>query len=76
MNKEVQNILMDTLPIGNGNVDPVIDRLGISKRTLQRRLKKNGFSFRQILDGTRFRLENDFLRQGQISKTEIAYRLG
>ncbi|MGB2234710.1 MAG: helix-turn-helix transcriptional regulator [Candidatus Puniceispirillum sp.] len=74
--EEVQNILMDTLSVGNGTVDPVIERLGISKRTLQRRLKKDGLSFRQVLDDTRFRLANDFLRQGKISKTEIAYRLG
>ena len=74
--EEVQTILMHTLSVGNGTVDPVIERLGISKRTLQRRLKKDGLSFRQILDDTRFRLANDFLRQGRISKTEIAYRLG
>lgn len=74
--EEVQTILMDTLSVGNGTVDPVTERLGISKRTLQRRLKKDGLSFRQILDDTRFRLANDFLRQGKISKTEIAYRLG
>ena len=74
--EEVQNILMETLSVVNGTVDPVIERLGISKRTLQRRLKKDGLSFRQILDDTRFRLANDFLRQGKISKTEIAYRLG
>ena len=74
--EEVQNILMNTLPAGNGTVDPVIERLGISKRTLQRCLKKDGLSFRQVLNDTRFRLANNFLRQGKISKTEIAYRLG
>jgi len=74
--EEVQSILMHTLSVGNGTVDPVIERMGISKRTLQRRLKKDGLSFRQVLNDTRFRLANNFLRQGKISKTEIAYRLG
>lgn len=74
--KDVFSILMETLPMGNGMIDPVIERMGISKRTLQRRLKKDGISFREILDETRFWLASEFLKQGDMSKTKIAYRLG
>ena len=73
---DIFSILIETLPMGNGTVEPVIERLGISRRTLQRRLKKNGISFREILNETRFWLASEFLKQGNLSKTEIAYRLG
>lgn len=74
--QEVYGVLMETLPMGNGKFDTVIERMEISKRTLQRRLKKDGISFREILDETRFWLATEFMKQGDISKTEIAYRLG
>ncbi|WP_438996004.1 helix-turn-helix domain-containing protein [Candidatus Puniceispirillum sp.] len=74
--KDVFSILIETLPMGNGTIDPVIERMGISKRTLQRRLKKDGISFRELLNETRFWLASEFLKQGDMSKTEIAYRLG
>ena len=57
-------------------IDHVIERIGIGKRTLQRRLKQDGVSFRQVLDEARFKLATEFIRKGEMSKTEIAYRLG
>ena len=76
LHKQVHDILMEELPVGYVMIDHVIDRIGIGKRTLQRRLKKDGVSFRQVLDEARFKLAAEFLRQGDMSKTEIAYLLG
>lgn len=46
MHNQVREILMEELPLGYVRMDYVIDRIGIGKRTLQRRLKKDGVSFR------------------------------
>ena len=62
--EEVQIILMHTLSDGNGTIYRVIERMGISKRTLQRRRKKDGLSFRQVLNDTRFRLANNVFMTG------------
>ena len=50
--------------------------LGITPRTMQRKLQEAGLSFQQVLDGTRHELALDYLRRGQLSIAEVAFMLG
>lgn len=50
--------------------------LGMSERTLQRRLEAEGASFRQILDDTRKDLAQNYFEQGDLALAHIAYLLG
>ena len=50
--------------------------LGLSSRTLQRRLDDCGTPFEQILDDRRHQLATAWLRDERISVTEVAMRLG
>ena len=50
--------------------------LGVSVRTLQRRLGDRDMSFREISDMTRQKLAELFLRDGSIPIADISYRLG
>lgn len=50
--------------------------LGMSTRTLNRRLEMSGFSFRQILEQSLQQRTEALLKQGQLSRGEIAERLG
>lgn len=50
--------------------------LGLSSRTLQRRLDDSGTPFEQILDDRRHQLATAWLRDERISVTEVAMRLG
>lgn len=50
--------------------------LGLSSRTLQRRLDDYGTPFEQILDDRRHQLATAWLRDERISVTEVAMRLG
>lgn len=50
--------------------------LGMSSRTLNRRLEKNGVSFRQLLDHSLRKRTRIYLAQGTMSRGEIAERLG
>lgn len=52
------------------------DLIGMSNRTLQRRLAENGTSFNQLLDQTRFDLAKQLLQDESIKVTEICYELG
>lgn len=54
----------------------VADRLGMSVRTLDRRLADAGLSWQQLLDGLRAQLAQEFLSEGQLTVQDIANRLG
>ena len=51
-------------------------RLGLTSRTLRRRLADEGTTFRRLVDELRLSLAEEWLRAGSLSVTEIAYRLG
>jgi AraC-like DNA-binding protein len=50
--------------------------LGLSPRTLQRKLAEAGASFQGVLDDARYALARDYLRQGSLSLIDIAFLLG
>jgi len=50
--------------------------LGMSERTLQRRLAAEGTSFQRLLDDTRRELARHYLGQRNLSLADIAYLLG
>jgi AraC-like DNA-binding protein len=56
-------------------VDSVARALGLSRQTLYRRLKAEGTTFEQVLDGLRHRLALEHLRQG-LGVKQTAWRLG
>ena len=69
-------VLTEALPSGQGGVDTVARRLAVSSRTLQRRLRSEGTSFKAVVDDTRESLARHYLRRTQMTATEIAYLLG
>jgi AraC-like DNA-binding protein len=50
--------------------------LGMSERTLQRRLEDENTSYRRILDDTRKELARNYFEQGDVSLTHMSYLLG
>lgn len=54
----------------------VADRLGISLRTLDRRMAEQGLSWQQLLDDTRQQLAQDYLTITDMTVAEISQRLG
>ena len=51
-------------------------RLGVSVRTLQRRLEERGLHFQQLLDETRAMLARDHLRNRSLRITDVAMLFG
>ncbi|MCO4747391.1 MAG: helix-turn-helix domain-containing protein [Proteobacteria bacterium] len=74
--ERTQAVLMEGLPSGQFGMQTVARRLAVSSRTLQRRLRGEGTSFKEVVDGTREDLAKNYLRRTQLSGTEIAYLLG
>jgi AraC-like DNA-binding protein len=72
----VSAALQPRLTTGDARLAPVAAELGLSARTLQRKLADAGASFQQVLDAVRFRLAQDYLRQRHLSLVDIAFKLG
>ncbi|MCK0154868.1 AraC family transcriptional regulator [Alcanivorax sp. S6407] len=54
----------------------VADRLGISLRTLDRRMAEQGLSWQELLDETRQQLAQDYLKITDMTVADISQRLG
>lgn len=69
-------ILLECLPSGEAELKAAARRMGMSGRTLQRRLGEEGVTFRQLVRSTRERLALHYLKNTSIPYTEIAFLLG
>ncbi len=72
----VENAIAASLPHGEMHVDTVAAQLGMSERTLARRLASEGHSFSRILDRLRWTLARRYLAETEMSISEIAWLLG
>ncbi|MDR6215059.1 AraC family transcriptional regulator ligand-binding domain-containing protein [Paracidovorax wautersii] len=74
--ERVRSLLLELIPSNAATVDVVTRRLGMSKRTLQRRLEAEGASFRALLNASRENLARHYLHNTTLSGGEIAFLLG
>ena len=72
----VRSVLMEAMPAGVPEVNTVARRLGISARTLQRKLGAEGTSFQQELRDLRERLARHYLQTTMHTSAEISFLLG
>jgi AraC-like DNA-binding protein len=73
---EVKHLLLRLLPSGQASQLTVASRMNRSTSTLQRQLRAEGTNYREICDGTRKSLAEQYVRDGEYSLGEIAYQLG
>ena len=74
--ERTRSVLLESLPSGEVSIEETARRLGLSPRTLQRRLKHENTSFKEIVRMTRKDLAHHYLTNTQISYPEIAYLIG
>ena len=72
----VRAILMEGLPSGQVDTGYVAKRLGVSQRSLQRKLAAERSSFQSELHALRARLADSYLSKTALSGPEIAFLLG
>ncbi|MBY5973800.1 AraC family transcriptional regulator [Ferrimonas balearica] len=73
--QRLARVLEDLLPAGQVSVAAAAERLGLSDRSLQRRLQAEETSFQAELDGVRARLARLYLARGDLSTEEISHLL-
>jgi len=72
---QVQELLLRLLPEGRTGIDDVADQLFLDRRALQRKLKAEDTSFRDILEETRKTLAVHYIKE-ETRMVEIAHLLG
>ena len=72
----VENAIAPLLPHGEATIDNVAQRLGLSTRTLSRRLATENVTFVEILSELRRELANRYLREPHRKVAEVAWLVG
>ncbi|MCR8913744.1 AraC family transcriptional regulator [Marinobacter panjinensis] len=72
----VKHSIRNQLMHGITRQDMVADHLGMTSRTLQRKLSQEGVTYQQLLDEVRQAMAEDFLANSTLGIPEIALRLG
>lgn len=73
---EVEAAIRAELYSGPAHVEVICSRLGISRSTMQRRLREEGYVFQDILDSVRFDLATRYLTKSTFSLSEISRMIG
>ena len=72
----VKAAILDQLPSGNVTESSVAEALHISNRTMQRQLQAENTNFKSLLNEVRSELADKYIRDNQLSLTEISFLLG
>ena len=76
MTDRTGSMLLECLPSGEATLQQTARRLGVSARTLQRRLTEEGVTFRNVVQTTRERLAQHYLSKTALPHREISFLLG
>lgn len=72
----MRSSLIELLPIGYSSIEEVSAKLGISKRTLQRKLYDEKTTFQKQLNHTRELLAKNYIKNTDMISDDIAFLLG
>jgi AraC-like DNA-binding protein len=73
---EVRELLVDLLPSGKSTQATIARRMNRSLSTLQRQLQNEGTSYQEIREETRSALAREYVRDEDLSLSQVAYMLG
>lgn len=73
---DVENLIRDALPSGIPGVEQIGQIMGMSRRTLTRRLSENGLTFRDLIKRIQEEVSKELLRNPERSIAEIAFETG
>jgi AraC-like DNA-binding protein len=76
VSSRVQQALLEALPNGAPTKEVIARKLAMSPRNLQRHLADEGTSFKILLNQARIDLARNYIEEGRLSVTEIAFVLG
>jgi AraC-like DNA-binding protein len=72
----VRSALLELLPSGQSSIENVVKKLGVSKRTLQRRLSDESTTFQKELNQIREGLARHYFKNSNMSSAEVSFLIG
>ena len=76
LTERVQSLIAGQLASGEPSAERIARTLHMSRRTLTRKLEREGTSFKALLEDTRHRLALRYVSNRELGLTEIAFLLG
>ncbi|MCO6493622.1 MAG: AraC family transcriptional regulator ligand-binding domain-containing protein [Phaeodactylibacter sp.] len=73
---DVESLIKDALPSGIPSIIQIGEHMGMSSRTLTRRLSEDGITFRGLVRQTQERMAKGLLRNSSDTVSEIAFQTG
>ena len=73
---DVETLIQDALPSGIPSVIQIGTHMGMSSRTLTRRLSERGLTFRDLVKQTQEKISKDLLKNSSNTVSEIAFQTG
>lgn len=73
---DVERLIRDALPSGIPSILKVGEYMGMSSRTLTRRLSQSGITFRDLVKQTQEKISKDLLKNSSDTVGEIAFQTG
>ena len=74
--QQIQSVILDNLPSGNVSDNLIAKELNLSERSLQRKLKEKGTTFRTVLDNVRKMAAIQYIKNPVNTMSDIAFLLG
>jgi AraC-like DNA-binding protein len=76
LSHQVKNLICQLLFTDAVNIDKAAELLSTTRRRLQRQLKEEGHTFKELLDQVRFEQAKRYLQESQIPLTQLSDMLG
>lgn len=74
--EQLRKLLIQAMDGGDTSIENLAKLLGLSSRSLQRRLSQEGTRYNDVLSSVREEFAKRYLARGSISASEVAYLLG
>jgi len=74
--QQIQSVIIDNLPSGKVSDNLIAKELNLSERSLQRKLKEKGTTFRTVLDNVREMAAIQYIKNPVNTMSDIAFLLG
>ncbi|MCK0154706.1 AraC family transcriptional regulator [Alcanivorax sp. S6407] len=76
LSEDITGLINTLLPTGRCSSDTIASHLSMHKRTLQRRLAREGTTYEQLLNAERMKLAREYLMEPNLKLSQIAGLLG
>jgi AraC-like DNA-binding protein len=74
--ESLRQIVSSYFSFGQPRIEEIADVAGMGVRTLQRRLRENGLTYKRVVDQALFNASTDLLRDPHVKLIEVAHEMG